>query len=268
MKLIKALKFNIKEHLDNREMVFRLALANSRKQTVRTSLGILWLYLRDITYFIVYTLFRILVAGNGKVEGMSASLYVMLGLVPWLFISDVLNRGSTIIKTNKSIVKSISFPVTILPTSEVFSIFIQKLFNMGVAFVMTFIMAGWRGINIFAVLYYTLAMIALMICVNSITSAFIAISGDFQQMYLAVTRVLIYLLPVIWSFEKIKIRAVYIILRLNPMVYVIEGFRNAFVKGFVFDWQYTLYFWLAIFILLLIGSYTQHKLSKFYSDLM
>lgn len=268
MKLVEALRFNIAEHWENRGLIIRLAVAESKKQTIRTSLGIVWLYLRDITYFVVYTLFRILVAGNGRVNGMSASLYVILGLVPWLFMNDVLNKGSTVVKRNKSVVKSIAFPTTILPTSEVICIFIQKIFNIGIAFVITFYMGDWKNISIFGIIYYTFSMICLMICVNSITSAFVAISGDFQQLYLAITRVLIYMLPVIWSFEKISNPTFVIILRLNPMVYVVDGFRNAFANGFVFQLDYTLYFWGIMIVLLFISSYTQYKLRKFYSDLM
>lgn len=268
MKLIKAFKFNMDNHWKNRKLILRLAVANSKRQTIRTSLGIIWLYFRDITYFVVYTLFRILVAGNGNVNGISAVLYVTLGLVPWLFISDVLNRGSTVIKGNKGIVKSIAFPTTILPTAEVICIFIQKLFNIGVAFAITFIMGDWKTISILGFVYYTISMICLMVCINSITSAFVAISGDFQQFYLAVTRVLIYTLPVIWSFEKLSNSTTVFIFKLNPMVYVVEGFRDSFTKGFILDWGYTLYFWAIIIILLFISSYTQYKLSKFYSDLM
>lgn len=268
MKFLVALRYNLISHWENRTLVLKLAVAEARKQTIRTSLGIVWIYIRDITYFVVYALFRLLVAGSGKVNGMSAVLYVVLGLVPWLFINDVLNKGSTIIKKNKSIIKSIAFPTTILPTAEVLCIFIQKLFNMGIAFVITFFLGDWRNISLIGVVYYTFTMVILMVVVNSIVSAFVAISGDFQQFYLAIIRVMIYTLPIIWSFEKISNFAILTVLKLNPMVYVIEGFRDSFTGCFTIDPFYTVYFYIFIFVLLLISSYTQCKLSKFYSDLM
>ena len=268
MKIINSLKYNILGHWKYKDLILQLAIKNSKKQTVRTSLGIVWLYIRDITYFVVYTLFRILVAGGGEVEGMNAIQYVVLGLVPWLFINDVLNRGSTAIKSNKSIIKSISFPSMILPTSEVICMYIQKLFNLVIAFIITLIFGNIDKISILGVVYYSLALIILMICLNSIISALVAVSGDFQQFYLAIIRVLIYTLPVIWSFEKISNPVYTFILKLNPMAYVIEGFRNSFTNNFYFNLWYTVYFWLFVLFLLCIGSYTQYKLSKFYSDLM
>lgn len=268
MKVFNAFKFNVKEHWDNKKLILQMARSEAGKQTVKTSLGIVWLYIRDFTYFFVYVIFRLLVAGNKQVEGMNAILYVILGLVPWIFISDVLNKGSTVIKANKAVVKSIAFPVSILPTVSVVSVFIQKIFNYAVALILSLLLTkGWH-VNIFAVIYYSIAMIVVMVGINAIAAAFIAVSGDFQQLYLAIVRVIMYILPVIWSFETISNNTIKTILRINPLCYVIEGFRHAFAGGGTFSIGYTLYFWICTFVLLLIGSYTQYKLSKFYSDLM
>ena len=268
MKVFNAFNFYIKEHWNNKKLILQMAHSEAGKQTVKTSLGIVWLYIRDFTYFFVYVIFRLLVAGSKQVEGMNAILYVILGLIPWIFISDVLNKGSTVIKANKAVVKSIAFPVSVLPTVSVVSVFIQKVFNYVVAIALSiFLTKGWH-INILAVIYYSFAMVIIMIGINAVTSAFVAVSGDFQQLYLAIVRVIMYILPVIWSFETISNGVVKKILRANPLCYVIEGFRHAFAGGVVLDVGYTIYFWLFTFCLLLLGAYTQFKLSKFYSDLM
>lgn len=268
MKLIDAFIFAIKEHWNNRDLILKLARANAKKQTIRTSLGIGWLYFRDLIYFAVYTFFRIVVAGNGKVNGISATLYVVLGLVPWLFMNDVLNRGSTVIISNRGIVKSLVFPTIIFPTVEVISIFLQKVLNIFIAVLLTVFLYGGDNINIFGIIYYIFAMIVLMICINNVIAAFVAISADFQQLYLALIRVLIYTLPVIWSFERIESTTIRLILMCNPMVYIVDGFRNCFIAGFYFDLGYSCYFWMVVFILAILGSYVQYKLRFYYSDML
>ncbi len=268
MKLIDAFIFAISEYWNNRNLIFKLARANAKKQTIRTSLGIGWLYFRDIIYFAVYTFFRIVVAGNGKVDGISAALYVILGLVPWLFMNDVLNRGSTVIISNRGIVKSLVFPTIIFPTVEVISIFLQKVLNILIAIVLTMFLHGGDHINICGVIYYVFSMIVLMICINNIIEAFVAISADFQQFYLAFIRVLIYTLPVIWSFERIKNTTIRLILMSNPMAYIVDGFRNCFIAGFYFNLGYSCYFWIVVFILAILGFYVQYKLRFYYSDML
>ncbi|MGV2541469.1 Teichoic acid translocation permease TagG, partial [Bacillus pumilus] len=51
------------------------------------------------------------------------------------------------------------------------------------------------------------------------------------------------------------------IIRLNPRVYIIDGFRKSFLNGewFFHDVKYTLYFWLSTLILLTVGSLLHMK---------
>lgn len=267
--MITAIKELLIEHYNCRHILIRLAIDNTGRETLRTSFGILWLYFRDLVYFIVYTLFRILVAGNGNVEGMKTIPFVILGLIPWFFINDSLSRGSTIIRANRAIIKSIKFPVIVLPTIETISIFIQRGFTLLVAFAITIFFGYSNQINYIGWLYYIIAMFFLMLGFTMIFSAIIAISGDFQQFYLAILRVLVYSLPVIWSFDKINSPILKVALKINPIVYIIQGFRNELVFGTSKTSSlYSVYFWLIILFMLCVGAFIQSKLKKFYSDFM
>ena len=57
-----------------------------------------------------------------------------------------------------------------------------------------------------------------------------------------------------------------ILLRINPMVYVVKGFRDAFVLGPTQDFLYSVYFWACIAVLFALGSFVQFKLKKYYAD--
>lgn len=265
----KAIKYVYYEHRKNLEMILKLAVTNMTKQTIRTTLGVWWVYVHDILYFTVYVIFRILMAGNGQVENMHSVVYLMTGLVPWFFMNEVLNTGSNAIKMNKGIIQSIKFPISIFPTIEVLAIFFKRIFTFIMIFVVD-IYYGYIGqFNLILFIYYVLCMFILMWAINLVTSAFVAISGDFNQVYIAITRVLMFSLPIIWSFENIASYKMFNWgLRLNPMVYVINGFRNAFVLGQAPDLIYTVYFWLCILIVTSCGCLIQYKLRKYYADFM
>ena len=53
---------------------------------------------------------------------------------------------------------------------------------------------------------------------------------------------------------------------IKPMVYVIKGFREAFVTGNVQNPGYTIYFWSCVIVLFAAGSYVQDRLKKYYAD--
>ena len=253
-------------HRQNIRLIVKMAFLNMGKQTVRSSLGMFWTYFHDMIYILVFVAFRLLIAGGGNMMGMHSTIYMITGMIPWFFINDVLSQGSKAIRSNKGIVQSIRFPVPVLPTIEVISIFLKRLFS----FAMLFAVVTWFGyIRYFRMvlfLYYVGCAVALCVAVNLVISAFVSVSDDFRQLYDALLRVLIYTMPILWDFSRVKSLAVNILLRMNPMVYVIKGFRDAFTSGSLQHVGYTIYFWLAVFLLLSAGCYVQDRLKKYYAD--
>lgn len=258
--------FLIKEHIDNYRLLIKLAFINMGKQTIRTSLGVGWLYFHDFTYILVFIAFRILMSGNGLVNGMSSIIYLVTGLIPWFFMNDVLTQGANSIKNSKAFIQSIKFPITVIPTIEVFAIFLKRLFTFFLAILVSLVFDYIKYFNFILFIYYMFSMLVLMLAINFTLSAFVAISADFFQMYMAVLRVLMFSMPILWSFENIQNIVIQVVLRVNPMVYIIQGFRDAFVFGKLQNGGYTLYFWTCVIMLFGIGSFVQYKLRKFYAD--
>jgi len=187
-------------------------------------------------------------------------------LIPWFFLSDALNQGSRAIIANKGIVQSIRFPVTILPTIEVLSIVFRRFFTFFILLLITTVFGYLQCFSILLFLYYFFALVCLMVTMNLLLSAFVAVSEDFHQLYQAIVRVMVYSLPIMWNFDKVDNVLIHVLLRVNPMVYIVKGFRDAFVQGMTQDVGYTVYFWVCIVVLFCLGSFTQYKLKKHYAD--
>lgn len=267
--MFEAMRYVVKEHYDNTSRMWKMAKAHMRKQTIRTTLGIGWVIIKDLIYFTVFVGFRYLISGSALVDGMHFIVYLVTGLIPWFFMNEVINAGANAIKNNKAIINSIKFPLTILPTIEVISIFMRRLFTILVIFVVVTIFGYLLNFNLLLFLYYFAMMFLLMVLLNLITTAYVAISDDFYQAYSAITRILFFSLPIFWSFEKVKsIPLAQYLLKLNPMTYIVLGFRDAFVKGNMPDLEYTLYFFFVLILMFMAGTYTQYKLRKYYSDFM
>jgi teichoic acid transport system permease protein len=267
--MFKAMWLNLKEHTDNIYRIWQLGKNHMRKQTIRTTLGLGWVFIRDMIYFSVFLGFRYLMAGGGKMDGMNLIVYLATGLVPWFFMNEVLTAGSNAIVANKAIVLSIQFPIGILPTVEVLAIFMKRMFTLLFIFVPVIIFGHFKDINLLLFLYYFVSMFILMVVINQPLSAFIAISQDFEQLYTAIVRIMVFSMPIIWSFEYIAGKAwLMLLLKLNPMVYIIMGFRDALVLGEMPDLEYTIYFWCAVLAIYAVGSFAQFKLKKYYADFM
>lgn len=267
--LIKSLKFTFREHKNKKNKIINMAKENMYQQTLRTSLGIGWVFFRDIVYFTAFILFRYVMSGSGTIEDMNFILYLMLGIIPWNFMNECLNGAVMAIKSSKGILSSIKFPITILPTVDVLAIFMKRLFTLIVMFIIIILFGDIRDVTWWMFIYYFITMFIFMCIWNLIFSSLVAISNDFEQLYRAFTSIMFFSMPILWSFEILKDNHTVIqILKLNPFVYIIEGFRDACVTGTLPELKYSLYFWGVAFVMLCVGSILQYKLKSHYIDLI
>lgn len=264
--MLKSIKDICKEYQQNIRLLIKMAFLNMDKQTVRSSMGLFWTYFHDIVYILVFIVFRLLIAGGGKIMGMDSTVYMMTGMIPWFFINDVLSQGSMAIRNHRGIVQSIRFPIPLLPTVEVCSIFLKRIFSFAMLFAVVIGFGYIRYFHMALFLYYMICAVVLAAAMNLCISAFVAISDDFRQFYDAMLRVLIYTMPILWDFTHVRSQAVHILLRVNPMVYVVKGFRDAFVLGPTQNIGYTIYFWICVLLFFIAGSYVQQRLKKYYAD--
>lgn len=265
--MIKAVKYVYNEHRLNIRRIFYMAKINVIKSTINTSIGLWWIFIKDLVYFSVFTGFRYLIAGSTDIEGMNFIIFVFTGLVPWFMANEVITGGSTAIIRNKSIINNIIFPLTIIPTIEVFSIFMKRITSLFFIIIIIAIFGTLKNINLLLVIYYMVAFIIIMIAYNLAISGLIALSNDFHQFITTTVRIIFYSLPILWSFERIGINnKIILLLKINPLTYIILGFRDAFVHNKAPDVEYSIYFWLVTIIGLLLGCKLQYKLRRYYSD--
>lgn len=263
-----SIKYIFSEYKTNRRDLFSLSVENMYQQTLRTSLGLGWVFIRDIVYYIAFILFRVLMSGSGTVEGMNFVLFIMLGMIPWNFMNECINGAVMAIKGNKFVLSSIKFPIVILPTIEVIAIFLKRSFTLLILFACILVYGDIRSVTLWMFLYYFLCMFIFSVVWNLIFSSLVAISNDFEQLYRAIMSVIFFTVPVIWSFEVVKNVSIIRLLKLNPFVYIIEGFRDACFSGTLPDLEYTVYFWILTFLLFCMGSILQYKLRRHYVDLI
>ncbi len=264
-----SVSFFIEEHIKNKDNIYQIAKKNMHQQTLRTSLGIGWVFLRDIIYFSVFIMFRYLMSGSKQVEGMNFILFLMLGMIPWNFMNESINGGVTSIKRSKQLLKSMTFPIVIIPTIEVIAIFMKRVFTILILFIVILIFGDLKNITWWMLIYYFFSMLIFMILWNQIFCSFIALSNDFEQLYKAIVGVMFFTLPIIWSFEVIRdLPWIIRIFKLNPFIYIIEGFRAACQTGILPDREYTIYFWALNSMLFIVSCVLQYKLRRHYIDLI
>ena len=277
---MKGIKFLINEHINNFSRIHKLAIHDSKVAYARTTLGYWWTLYKDILYFLAYGFFMYLVFSNTNIQGVPRLIYLVSGLIPWYFISESLSGGARAIKKKGAILTKIKFPISIVPTIEILSIFYRRLASYLIIVIIFGFYSYIDKINYLGninYLYFAYAMfisLLFMICFNFLISGLVAISKDFSEIYSSFVRILFFFIPVIWSMDSLIAKnnpiadIVVKILKANPLVYIIESFRGALIGTNIPSVSYTIYFFIVTFVVFILGAILQNKLKKYYGDFL
>lgn len=244
----------LKHVFSAREVLFNLTLREVRGQYKRTALGQLWSLANPLAAMLIYTfifsfLFR-LPLQTGEPSGLkSYALWLLIGLLPWMFFSRVMNMGTGVLVINAPLIQKVYFPRAIMPLSLVGVVGFNWLFEMGVLSVALM----FAGAFVLPWLPLVLAlMLLLAIFTAGIAMIFSVTNAHFRDVEHAVTvftQIWLYLSPVIYPISLVETQSDKLgglmgtpitlldIYCLNPMVSYISAFRQLMYDNKMPSWE-------------------------------
>lgn len=261
----------ISEQFQNRKLINRLARYEVKSAHAETKLGLIWELLNPtLQIFIYWLVFGVGLRGNDEVNGVPFIFWLMAGLSVWFFINDAILRGGNSINSRLGMLMKMKFPLSIIPAYVIGSRIYQHLAMLLIVLVASYVFGGmpvqWTLLQL---PYYMGAMIFFVFSVSLFMSTLITLIKDVHPLMQSIMRMLFYVTPILWvtdSFPAI-LRG---ILMLNPIAYIVNGYRDSILYGtwFFEDMTYTLYFWSFTFILFIIGSTLHLRFRKSFNELV
>ena len=257
----------------NRRLVLKLAKNDFKTKYAGSYLGIVWAFVQPIVTVLVYWfVFSVgFKAGTGDL-GVPFVLYLVAGIVPWFFFQDALNGGTNSMIEYNYLVKKVVFKISVLPIVKIISaLFVHAFF---VAFIILLYTAYGRFPDIYylQLVYYTFCVFALVLGLTYATCAIVVFFRDLTQIISIILQVGVWLTPIMWVAETMLVDhpMLHQILKLNPMYYVVSGYRDAFIMKNWF-WKHpgwTLYFWAFTVVCFLFGSWVFNRLKVHFADVL
>ncbi|MDM5329816.1 ABC transporter permease [Neobacillus sp. CF12] len=261
----------IKDNVTNFYLIIRLSLFELKSSNSNHYLGIFWEVLNPLILISIYWfVFGYGIRGGEKVGGVSFLPWLISGITVWFFISQALLQGSKSIYSRIKIIAKMNFPMSVIPSYVIMSLFYQHLILVGIAMIILAFSGYLPSLYFLQLPYFIVANMLLLLSISLITSTLSTIIRDVQMVVQAVVRVLLYLTPILWTTEKLP-EVINNALKINPVYYIIEGYRSALLGTnwyFIENPLYTLYFWGLIFLLLLIGSTLHMKFRQRFVDFL
>lgn len=258
----------ILEQFRSRKLVWSLAKSDFRNKYVGSYFGFLWEVVTPLSLiFVFWFVFDFALHGVAP-DGGPFLLWLIIGLIPWFFFSDSLTTATNAFVQYSFLVKKMVFKTELLPTVKVVSsLFTSFIFHAFLIGVLIYYSAG-ASLASLAVFYYLGCTIVLALGISFLTSTIMVFFKDTRQIVSIVLLFGLYLTPILWSESTIGTDVGWI-LDLNPMNYIIEGYRTCLLSGTVdIDPVSTGIFWAMTLIILYLGVKVYARLRPHFSDVL
>ena len=261
----------LKEHNEYKQQIVKLAKADLIKTYRGAALGWSWAIIKPaVTIFVYWFAFQIGLRAGKDVNGFPFFLWLIAGLIPWFYISDTLSAGTESIRKYSYLVTKMKFPVSTIPTFVSSS----KMFvNVLLIIVMLIIFCSFGfspDVYWLQLIFYILLSYLFWTVWALFSSLLAAISKDFANLVKSFIPAVLWLSGVLWNPDNIKIVWLKKALRLNPVTYITQGFRNTLINK-VWFWEQPkrlLYFGIVFVIMLLLALWAYRKVRKEIPDVL
>jgi lipopolysaccharide transport system permease protein len=218
----------------NRGLCSELVQRELGSQFAGQALGAFWIIGHPMMLFCVYVfmfavVFRTRIAISFEMP-RDYTVYILSGLVPWLFVQQALVRGANALVGQANMVKQVVFPVEVLPFASVIVSLVTLAVGLSIVVLYTLVSTGglpWTYIFLpFVIVFHVVLMAGLAFLLAGITPFF----RDIKDIIQVLTVVGVYFIPAFylpqWVPEQLRF-----LLYANPFSYVIWVYQDVLYFG-------------------------------------
>jgi len=252
-----------------RRLIIAMAAREIRAQYVGSSLGLLWtvihpLVMISVFWFVFSVGFKTQPQGN-----VPFIVWLTAGLAPWYIFSDIISGSTNIIVAHSHLVKKTIFSPQILPVVKMLSALVTHAIFLLVLLVLLLFQQMPFSLYYFQAGYYLFCMLVLALGISWTLSALNVFMRDVAQLVAVLLQVGFWVTPIFWNINMMPPKIQWL-LKLNPVYYLIQGYRDSFISFQPF-WNhllYTVYYWLITLVILAGGAYIFKKLKPQFPDVL
>lgn len=262
--------------MKNKKLLLSLAKNDFKTKFAGSYLGTIWAFIQPIvTIFVYWFAFE----KGLKADAMNLRdgikipfvLWLTAGMVPWFFLQDALLAGTNSLIEYSYLVKKVVFQIDIIPTVKIVSALFTHVFVVVFAILFFWLYGYTPDLYLVQVIYYSFALLVLLIGMVYLTSSIIIFFRDMGQIVGIFLQVAIWMTPIMWNIEKMDIsQGLVTLLRLNPIHYVVQGYRDALINKIWF-WErpeLTIWYWVVSLLILVLGVNVFKNLKVHFADVL
>lgn len=265
------IKIILQEHIQWRHQILKLAKADIIKTYSGAALGWAWALIKPtITILVYWFAFSVGLRQGKDINGFPYILWLISGVVPWFFMSEMITGGAGAIRKYKYLVTKMKFPVSTIPTFISLSKLAVHLCLIVIVMAL-FLLFGYRpDIYWLQLPLYMFCMVMFFIMWALFSSMLASMSKDFLNLVKSLTTAVFWMSGIMWDINRIATPWVQTVLKFNPVTFVVTGYRNVFIyKTWIWeDASGLLYFAIVFAVMMIAALWSYKKLIKEIPDVL
>ena len=252
----------ISEVIEDIKLIKKLVSNDLKSRYSGSAFGTIWAYVQPLVTILVFWYVFQLGFRNPPVDNVE--------YIPWTFFNDGILSSSNSFYEYSYLVKKMKFKVWQIPIIKVVSSLCIHTFFLFFIIGVYFLYGYKFEIAWISIIYYSFCVMALLVGLAYLVSSLSVFLKDNTQIVNIVLQVGFWLTPIFWS-ESTMTEKVMVVLRKNPLFYVITGYRDAMINGVGFWYKPvgdTVYFWCVTIVIFIIGISVYKRLRDHFADLL
>lgn len=261
----------------SRHLIWKLSKNDFKKRYAGSYLGAVWAMAQPVVTVLMYYLVFDKIFGSKGPElraGIEVPfvLFLTAGLVPWFYFSEALNHGTMALLEYSYLVKKVVFKISIIPIIKVIGATFIHAFFVGVLLIVAALYGYPPSLYTLQIFYYSFCMFILVLALCYSTCAIMVFFKDLAQIINIALQLGMWATPILWNMDDLvnKYGDGVNLLKINPLVYIVQGYRDAIYgqRWFFEDFYSTMYFWIFTVVLFGIGALIFKRLKVHFADVL
>ena len=258
----------MKRKLEEVEQMFSLAYSDFKSRFSGSYLGIFWGIIQPMsTILLFWFVFQVGFRSN-PIDNVPFILWLSAGMIPWNYFYDSWAGGTGAFISYSYIVKKVVFKVEMLPIVKILASAILNVFFNLILLAIYVRYGEFPGYHIVDMIYFSICIMAFSLGLSYITATLNAFIKDIGQFLGIALQFLMWLTPMMWDYHMLDSHSWFY--NLNPLHYVINGYREALINGkwFFSHWGQMLWFWGVTLTCIFFGKKLMKRLKIHFADVL
>jgi len=252
-----------------RHLILTLSRRDFERKYINNFFGMIWAILDPFAFVII--LYFVFGSRNGSHTEMGVPfvIYLLFGYISFDLFSLSIQNLTQSVSDHAFLLKKIDFKVSILPVVRMLSNLMVHGVVLFICLIILLFNHIYPNFYWFQLIYYIIALSVFMIATAWFTSSVFLFFPDISNIINIISRVLFFVTPIFWTMNGFSNKYMFL-LKLNPLYYIVNGYRESLFNQHGF-WQHpvlTFYYWLLCIIMLIVGILVFKKLRPHFADVV